>query len=105
VVNRNSETHHNVTTNTTEEGKSEIRSEKAEGRTELQESGEFFDGHARLSNQSAQRTLGEFWMIRNRQATVRRKPVPQDYVASGLVVDFVAQVGENTDRIKTRGNG
>jgi hypothetical protein len=78
-----------------------------EGRksAKLQESGEFFDGQPGLPNQGAKRAFGELRMMRDGQTTVRRQPVPQDYVASGLVVNFVAQVGENTDRIKTRGNG
>lgn len=71
----------------------------------LEELDEGFDRDAGFANQPAQRSLRKLAMVRNRQAPMGRLLAPQDDVATGLVVFFVAQLAECLDCRAARQDG
>ena len=63
------------------------------GRAEnLEQFAELFLGQAGFADQGAQRSLGQFAMIRHSETTHGR--MAEDDVAAGLVVHFVAELAE-----------
>jgi hypothetical protein len=55
-----------------------------------------------LADQGAQSALGEFPMIRNGQASMRRLRLPQDNVAAPLTIDLVPKAAKDSDRLSAR---
>ena len=64
----------------------------------MQQVRELLLGQPRLADQGAQSPFGEFPMIRHRQPALGR--MPQNNVAAGLMIHFVAQLTERLDRVR-----
>ena len=71
---------------------------------ELKESYELLDRHSRIANQRPERSFGKLPVIWNRQSSVWGLLVPQDKMASRLVIDFIADRLEGRNCL-TAGNG
>jgi hypothetical protein len=55
-----------------------------------------------LADQGAQRALGEFPMIRNGQASMRRLRLRKDNMAAPLTIDLVPKAAKDSDRLAAR---
>lgn len=67
------------------------------GPARLEQGGELVRGQAGVADEGAQGALGQFRVVGHREAAVRGLAVPQNDVAAGLVVNFVAELPERAD--------
>ena len=72
---------------------------RSRGSTRLQENHELLDGETSFPDQAAQGAPGEFLVVRDRQAPVRRILVAEDDVATGLTIFAVADLDECSHRL------
>jgi hypothetical protein len=63
-------------------------------RSAANERDEFFDRDADLADKGTQRALGDFAVVRNREAPMRRLRVPEDDVATPLPIELVPELSE-----------
>ena len=66
----------------------------------LEQFGELIFGQARVADEGAERSLGEFAVVGNSETTTRR--VTENEVTAGLMVNRVANLAEGFDRIRAR---
>jgi hypothetical protein len=64
------------------------------GETISEKCSKLLDGEASFTNQASQSSLGQFLVIRDGQAPVRRILMAEDEVATGLAVFAISELGE-----------
>jgi hypothetical protein len=63
-------------------------------RSAANERDELFDRDSSFADQSTQRALGDFAVVGNREASMRRLRVPEDDVATPLPIELVPELSE-----------
>ena len=74
-------------------------------RSASKERNEVFDRDAGLADERAQRALGHFSMVGNREPAIRRSGVAEDDVAAPLPIDLVPELTEGGDNLAPRDAG